>query len=93
MVSRLTDASTLVYDNGVEVDGWWEPYPDKQIAALEGLLAELASDGYPNNVVGHEEIVMPLGRKRGPWAALRMDSCTTYAAGIRVVDWNGNLMT
>jgi N-acetyl-anhydromuramyl-L-alanine amidase AmpD len=27
-------ASTLIYDNGVEVHGWWEPYPDEQIAVL-----------------------------------------------------------
>jgi len=70
------EACTLVYDNGFEVDGWWEPYPDEQLAALEHLLAALASDGYPNNIVGHEEIAMPLGRKRDPgplfaWNSIR----------------------
>ena len=59
-------AGTLIYDNGVEVDGWWEPYPDEQIAALERLLADLTSGGCPGNIVGHEENAMPLGRKRDP---------------------------
>lgn len=61
--------ATLVYDNGLEVNGWWEPYPDKQIDALAALLLDLKTAGYGNaaqNLVGHEEIGMPLGRKMDP---------------------------
>ncbi len=60
---------TLVYDNGVIFTAWWEPYPTTQIDALKRLLDEMAKNGYEtaaNNLVGHEEIAMPLGRKRDP---------------------------
>ena len=59
-------SSTLVYDNGMKVEGWWERYPDGQLESLDWLLGELAGAGCPNNIVGHEEIAMPLGRKRDP---------------------------
>jgi len=58
--------ATLVYDNGQTVAGWWEPYPDEQIAALRSLLGKLHDAGYPIRVTGHESIGMPLGRKRDP---------------------------
>ena len=63
------ELSTLEYDNGLKVEGWWEPYPDAQIDALQDLLRNLAAKGHKeaaSNLVGHEEIGMPLGRKKDP---------------------------
>jgi len=62
--------ATLVYDNDTTVHGFWEPFPDKQINALQVLLRLMQSRGYKKaaeNIVGHEEIAMPFGtRKRDP---------------------------
>ncbi len=63
---------TLVYDNGLEIGGWWEPYPNVQIDALQELLRKIAKAGYQQaaeNLIGHEEVGMPLGRKRDPGIA------------------------
>ncbi len=49
----------IEYPNGTRVDGWWEPYPDEQMRALELLLRHIAAKGYEEaaaNLVGHEEI-------------------------------------
>lgn len=57
------------FDNGLHVAGWWERYPDVQIDALQELLVKLGKTRYrkaASNLVGHEEIAMPLGRKRDP---------------------------
>lgn len=62
----------MKYDNGLQIAGWWEPYPDKQIDALAALLLDIKTTGYhaaAANVVGHEEIAMPFGRKRDPGPA------------------------
>lgn len=59
--------ATLVYDNGAEVSGWWEPYDDRQIEALQRLVGHLATNGYAEaaaNLVGHEEIAMPFARRK-----------------------------
>jgi N-acetyl-anhydromuramyl-L-alanine amidase AmpD len=65
--------AALIYDNGVRVEGWWEPYPDAQIESLAKLLRLLADAGHKDaihNLVGHEEIAMPFGtRKRDPGSA------------------------
>lgn len=62
--------ATLIYDTGHEVDAWWEPYQDEQIEALSLLLDMLAVRGYETRpIVGHEEIAMPMGRKRDPGPA------------------------
>lgn len=45
---------------------WWEPYPSEQIQWLKDLLLALAEEGYPIRLVGHEEIGLPLGRKKDP---------------------------
>lgn len=61
--------ATLVYDDGQKLHGWWEPYTDAQIDSLQELLLHLAKIGYreaASNLIGHEEIGMPLGRKRDP---------------------------
>lgn len=60
---------TLRWDTGHEVEGWWEPYPEEQIKALESLLEYLDDLGYAsavNSLIGHEEIAVPLGRKIDP---------------------------
>ena len=59
----------LAYDNGLEVEGWWEPFQDLQIDALQKLLLKLKTAGYEKasqNLIGHEEIGMPFGRKKDP---------------------------
>lgn len=53
--------STLQWDNGDSMDGWWEPYPEKQLQALKGLLGNLADAGVPMHLRGHNEIRMPFG--------------------------------
>jgi len=60
----------LTYDNGVTVEGWWEPFPDAQIAGLKSLLEEIALAGHEDAarvLWGHEEIAIPFAsRKRDP---------------------------
>ena len=59
----------LRYDSGHQFEGWWEPWPGLQIAALKFLLSLIAEAGYERaarTLVGHEEIGMPLGRKKDP---------------------------
>jgi N-acetylmuramoyl-L-alanine amidase len=58
----------LRYYDGRLLAGWWEPYPDAQIDALQTLLLQLSAQygEAAGNVIGHEEIAMPLGRKRDP---------------------------
>ena len=61
--------AALTYDTGLSVSGWWEPYPEPQIEALSWLLGGLENDGHSaavKNLVGHEEISMPMGRKCDP---------------------------
>ena len=58
----------MIYDNGVAIEGHWEPYPEAQIDALQRLLWKL-NELHPTavqNLIGHEEIAMPLGRKKDP---------------------------
>lgn len=57
----------LRYDNGHEVEGWWEPYSDEQLDAFQALLRHLKVIGYHDaaaNLVGHEEIHMPFASKK-----------------------------
>lgn len=59
----------LEFDNGKIVEGFWERYPDAQLDALQSLLLWIANEGHKeaaSNLVGHEEIAMPLGRKIDP---------------------------
>lgn len=57
----------LAFDNGVSVDGWWEPYAEEQIEGLAWLLEALQEAGYGqavSNLCGHEEIAVPFGVRR-----------------------------
>ena len=59
----------LCFDNGKVASGWWESYPQVQMDALAYVLAYIAAEGYEEasqNLVGHEEVAMPLGRKTDP---------------------------
>lgn len=61
--------ASLLFDSGHEVRGWWEPWPDEQIFALKELLERIGNAGYEkaaSNLIGHEEIKMPLGGKIDP---------------------------
>jgi len=61
--------ASLHYDDGHAVAGWWEPYQDAQMDALQDLLRALTARGHGEaaaNLVGHEEVAVPLGRKTDP---------------------------
>lgn len=61
--------ATLVYDHGIRLDGWWEPYPEAQIQGVLRLLEKLRHAGYADavsNCIGHEEVCTPIGRKSDP---------------------------
>lgn len=81
--------ATLIYDDGRRVHGYWEPYREEQMQALGHLLEDLGAAGYELELVGHEEIAMPCGRKIDPgpafeWERLRRpaDSRRTRAMVI-----------
>ena len=62
-------AATLIFEDGKKIGGHWAPYTDEQIDALAWLLDEIAADfgeEVARNVMGHEEIARPLGRKIDP---------------------------
>jgi N-acetyl-anhydromuramyl-L-alanine amidase AmpD len=64
--------AALVFPNGYRFESLWEPYPEPQLRALESLLDELAANGFERaakNLVGHEEIATPSGRKVDPGGA------------------------
>lgn len=61
--------ATLSFDFGLDVEGWWEPYPEIQIDALDLLIKMLADNGYRkavSRIRGHESVAMPMGRKIDP---------------------------
>lgn len=63
---------SLVFDSGHKVAGYWEPYAEPQLHALERLLAELRAGGYAraaSSLVGHEDVALPIGRKIDPGPA------------------------
>jgi len=70
-------AGILSFDDGrPSVCGMWEPYTAAQYATLKLVLACLAANGYrqaASNLVGHEEIAMPIGRKTDPGPAFSWD--------------------
>jgi len=80
----------LKYDDGHSVEGWWEPYPDAQMDALQDLLRKMTARGYgtaASNLIGHEEVAMPLGRKTDPgalfdWNRFGRKSCRRTSAGL-----------
>ncbi len=63
------EQATLRFDTGHTVTGYWEPYPSQQLDALELLLGKLHEAGYEKaigNMLGHESVAMPFGRKTDP---------------------------
>jgi len=70
----------LIYDNGVVVRGWWEPYPEKQISWAVSLVDQLVESGIPRQIVGHQSIAQPFATKKKdpgplfPWPAFGMKS-------------------
>ena len=55
----------LEFAPGLSMEAWWEPYYEAQLAALESLTAMLRQH-YTLELVGHEEIASPFGRKSDP---------------------------
>jgi len=49
-----------------EVDGYWEPYPEAQVAAVVELVESLRDQFSIAHVVGHDDIALPRGRKTDP---------------------------
>lgn len=79
------EQASLEYDEAGEVLGWWEPYPEAQLVALEELLEKLGE----SNIVGHEEVAMPLGRKRDPgplfpWGRFKMRTAKRRTWGLEM---------
>ena len=63
---------SLVFGSGLRVAGFWEPYGEPQLRALEKLLAELRAGGYARAaslLVGHEDVALPEGREIDPGPA------------------------
>jgi len=61
--------ATLEWPGGPQLQCLWEPYPAAQIDALEhllGLLGEAGHHAAAQNLIGHEEVAIPFGRKRDP---------------------------
>jgi N-acetylmuramoyl-L-alanine amidase len=57
-----------VWPSGREVSGWWEPYPDAQLAALDWLLGKIG-ERYPTaarNLLGHDEVDQKNKQDPGP---------------------------
>ncbi len=65
------DVFTGKHKNGSVQNSFWQKYPGEQIAALDQLLGELFSD-FPSlrEIVGHDDICVPAGRKTDPGPAL-----------------------
>jgi len=64
--------ATLAFHDGKKISGVWAPYPDEQIDALAWLLSEIAEDfgdDVARNVMGHDEVALPMGRKIDPGPA------------------------
>jgi N-acetylmuramoyl-L-alanine amidase len=60
--------ASLVYPDGTEVVGHWEPFPNIQIDALAALLLKMQGMGYgraAQNLIGHDEISGPDVRTDG----------------------------
>ena len=55
----------LEFAPGNAIESWWEPYYEPQLRALEQLLERLR-EHHPLELVGHEEIAVPRGRKSDP---------------------------
>lgn len=61
--------AVLRYENGLEFEGWWEPYPEAQLCALGCLIAYLRTTPYKKaleRLQGHSEVAQPPGRKKDP---------------------------
>lgn len=57
----------LWWPSGHEVRGWWAPYPEAQLAAFERVLLDVERKlGRKLELVGHEDIATPEGRKVDP---------------------------
>lgn len=68
-VSGKIEHAALLWPSGMRLEGWWVPFTPPQLDALTELLAYIASKGYSvavKNLVGHDEIAKPDGRKQDP---------------------------
>ena len=61
--------AALEWPDGHRVEGWWEPFPEAQLAAVAELLMGLANSGFDvavRDLRGHDEVALPIGRKTDP---------------------------
>lgn len=69
--------ATLTFDNRQSVEGWWEPYSERQIEGLIVLLSSLKAVGVPLRLFGHEDVAVPFGARKFdpgplfPWERLQ----------------------
>jgi len=68
----------LKFDNGGVVSGYWEQYPQEQIDALKGVLEQFP-ESIKYNIMGHDEIAMPLCRKNDVGPLFPWEQFTRYA--------------
>jgi len=64
--------AALTYPDGRRVEGWWEPFAEPLLASLTSVLQAIGAAGYvaaTKNLVGHDEVARPWGRKCDPGAA------------------------
>jgi N-acetylmuramoyl-L-alanine amidase len=70
VVIEPEDVSEGKHKNGVTQYSFWQKYPDAQIEALDTLLDGLFKDFRSlTEIVGHDDICVPVGRKTDPGPA------------------------
>ena len=72
------------FENNLSVENYWAPYADIQIDALISLCEALclAFDIDTNDIIGHEDVARPIGRKTDPGAAFPWDELSSGLAHI-----------
>lgn len=68
--------AALTYPDGRRVEGWWEPFAESLLASLTSVLLAISAVGYTaatKNLVGHDEVARPWGRKVDPGPSFPWD--------------------
>lgn len=66
-------------DDAVEVMGeWWQRYPDEQVEVCANLAREIVRAYELEDVLGHNEIALPAGRKSDPGPAFPLQQVREF---------------